>query len=372
MFKEKEEEEKGMSGWKTGLELFQASRLTRRLSFGCATLDATLGGGISQYGITEIAGEAGCGKSQCCLTLALQCLLDEADGGLRGATAYLSCGEGTFPIRRLEQMAQVYARKYSAQGKRYEDFLDNVKILECHSTEHAQETLNRQLPDMCRENNIRLLVIDSMAGLVRTEFDSSSCEEMKLRTAALFKLSRQLKWLADTYRLCIVVVNQVTAIFDGGGGGGGSGASFFASGGNDTTPALGLAWAHCVNTRIMLRRDATKILSIGGGADHSNGSGGGGGETWKYGDDGEEQENAKPRDQNGQGNSHGGRGSSSGSGAGGVGNITAEGPGNGMANGTIRSKRFLTCEFSPGAPRASCGFVIEVGGVLGIAEGGGE
>ena len=35
------------------------------------TVDATIGG-IPTRGITEISGEAGCGKSQICLTLAMQ------------------------------------------------------------------------------------------------------------------------------------------------------------------------------------------------------------------------------------------------------------------------------------------------------------
>ena len=32
---------------------------------------------------------------------------------------------------------------------------------------------------------------------------------MKERTTVLFKLARQLKWLSDTFNVCVVVVNQV-------------------------------------------------------------------------------------------------------------------------------------------------------------------
>ena len=37
----------------------------------CSVLDAAIGG-LPLQGITEIAGEAGCGKTQLCLTMSLQ------------------------------------------------------------------------------------------------------------------------------------------------------------------------------------------------------------------------------------------------------------------------------------------------------------
>ena len=88
---------------------------------------------------------------------------------------------------------------------------------------------NKSIPKLCREKNVRLLVIDrfslrfptcmeinsghdfscSLAGLTRTEFDTTLKKEMSERTLLLFKLARQLKWLADTHDLRVVVVNQV-------------------------------------------------------------------------------------------------------------------------------------------------------------------
>ena len=70
------------------------------LSFGCKVIDSIIGK-IKVGGITEIAGEAGSGKTQICLSLSLNCQLSIEDGGMNGGCAYLSCGEGEFPIRRL-------------------------------------------------------------------------------------------------------------------------------------------------------------------------------------------------------------------------------------------------------------------------------
>ena len=65
--------------------MFQA-----RLSLGTAPLDAFLGGGLRPYGITELAGEAGAGKSQICMQLCATVQLPLALGGLDGG-AIMTC-----------------------------------------------------------------------------------------------------------------------------------------------------------------------------------------------------------------------------------------------------------------------------------------
>lgn len=57
------------------------------------------------------------------------------------------------------------------------------------------------------------LQLRSIAGMVRTEYDSSSSRDMKLRTALLFRVAKELKWLSDIHNLCIVVINQVSRNF---------------------------------------------------------------------------------------------------------------------------------------------------------------
>lgn len=41
------------------------------ITTGCEQIDKVLGGGLFKYGITEISGESGCGKTQFCLQIAL-------------------------------------------------------------------------------------------------------------------------------------------------------------------------------------------------------------------------------------------------------------------------------------------------------------
>lgn len=62
---------------------------------------------------------------------------------------------------------------------------------------------------MNTQASCNITFINSLAGLVRFEYDSKSVKAMQQRTSLLFKLATRLKWLADIHRLCIVVVNQV-------------------------------------------------------------------------------------------------------------------------------------------------------------------
>jgi RecA/RadA recombinase len=57
--------------------------------------------------------------------------------------------------------------------------------------------------------NSLLPILFSIAGMVRTEYDSSSSADMALRTALLFRVAKELKWISDIFKVCIVVINQV-------------------------------------------------------------------------------------------------------------------------------------------------------------------
>lgn len=227
-----------------------SSLVSHRIMLGCDVVDSLLSGFYTQ-GITEIAGEAGSGKTQIALILSLQCSLPIELGGLNGNTAYLCCGEGDFPIKRLSQLANVYDTKYNKDYTKI-NFLENIHIENNYHVEQLLDTLQHKIPEICQKHGVRLLVIDSIGGILRSEYHTNDTKEMKERTYILFKIAAQLKRLADSYSMCVIVINQVTATgFD----------EKVKSCLNDTTPTLGLAWSHCVNTRILLRRDLLMDLN---------------------------------------------------------------------------------------------------------------
>lgn len=121
---------------KTALELYQQES-RERISFGCTNLDEISGGGLSRCGITEISGEAGSGKTQICLQLSARCCLPHEMGGVAGKTAYMSCGEGEFPVRRLSQIVTG-----CFDGSKDENMiLQNIMIEQCYTVEDALDSL---------------------------------------------------------------------------------------------------------------------------------------------------------------------------------------------------------------------------------------
>ena len=257
------------------------------LSSGCPLIDSKIGG-YPVGSVTEISGEAGCGKTQMCLCLSLQIQLQKSQGGLDGKTAYLSCGEGEFPIRRLSQLSDSFLSRASSHLHNTitskEQLLDGVKIEQCHSVDQLKESLKDRIPELCRSgsscssssninkhhndnnrNRVKLLIIDSIAGLFRTDFDTNQSMDRIIRAQTMHEVLQLLKWLSQCYQIVVVVVNQVTASIVGSASESmGLATNIDGKSGNmlGSEPALGINWAFGVNTRIMLSRDSQAIRSL--------------------------------------------------------------------------------------------------------------
>jgi hypothetical protein len=105
---------------------------------------------------------------------------------------------------------------------------------------------------MCSQKEFKILIIDSLAGIVRYEYDIHQQHQMNERTYYLFSLANQLKRLSETYNLAVVVVNQVSADMQL------SSSSSSSNNNNNNNrefnPALGLTWSHCINTRFIVQK----------------------------------------------------------------------------------------------------------------------
>jgi RecA/RadA recombinase len=123
---------------------------------------------------------------------------------------YLSCGEGPFPIKRLQQIASCVVEKRCEYASDVDEkrLLMGVHIEDVYSIEDMQAVLDDKVPHLCVNHRIRLLVLDSIAGLFRREFDESTPQQMQQRTNALFRLSASLKRLASFFNIGVVVINQ--------------------------------------------------------------------------------------------------------------------------------------------------------------------
>jgi RAD51-like protein 1 len=90
-------------------------------------------------------------------------------------------------------------------------------------------------------NRVNLLVIDSLASLVRRQFVGNDSSVLGDRSVFLSKISSRLKSMAQLLNVTIVVINQIQL------------SSYDESNISGVIPALGSSWAHFVNIRIILQ-----------------------------------------------------------------------------------------------------------------------
>ncbi|KAJ6355420.1 hypothetical protein OIU77_005915 [Salix suchowensis] len=114
-----------------------------------------------------------------------------------------------------------------------------------------------------------------MAALFRAEFDNTASDLIR-RSSLFFKISGKLKEFAKRFNLVVLVTNQVMDVVDSGEGANeiriGNLNGMYSSG-RRISPALGLSWANCVNSRLFLSKDEYESGSVGGGESGSQSRG---------------------------------------------------------------------------------------------------
>ncbi|UCH31157.1 MAG: DNA repair and recombination protein RadA [Candidatus Bathyarchaeota archaeon] len=211
-------------------ELLKQRQTIDRLTTGSQTLDNLLGGGLETQTITEFYGEYGSGKSQLCHQLCVNVQLPVQQGGLNAATLYIDT-ENTFRTERLVQMAQ-------HQNLDPEQVAKNVIVADAYTSDH-QVFLLENADKIIKENDIRLIIIDSLTSHFRSEYVGR--ETLALRQQRLNKHMHKLIRLARAFNAAAVVTNQVMAKPD----------VFF---GDAVHPIGGHVVAHTSHTRIYLRK----------------------------------------------------------------------------------------------------------------------
>jgi DNA repair protein RadA len=243
-------------GEKKALELIRAARSTLSLSFvradellkmrqtvlrlttGSKALDELLGGGLETQTITEFYGEYGSGKSQICHQLCVNVQLPPEHGGLNSGVLYLDT-ENTFRTQRIVQMAQNV-------GLDPESVMKNIIVAEAYTSDHQMFLLENS-DTIIKENNIRLIIVDSLTSHFRSEYLGR--ETLAPRQQKINKHMHRLIRLARAFNAAAVVTNQVMAKPD----------VFF---GNAVHPIGGHVVAHTSQTRVYLRKSSRGPVRI--------------------------------------------------------------------------------------------------------------
>ena len=216
--------------WYKGLEIMERRQGLPRVTIGNKELDDMVGGGLEAGSITEFYGEFGSGKSQICHQLAVNLQLPPEQGGLGGKVLWLDT-EATFRPERIHEMAL-------SAGLDPESILENILTARAYNAAH-QMLLLENAEKMIKEENIKMLIIDSLMVHFRSEYIGRGklAERQQKLAQHLSKLHR----LTDIYQLISVVTNQVMSRPD----------ILF---GDPTAPVGGHILGHSTTTRIYLRK----------------------------------------------------------------------------------------------------------------------
>jgi DNA repair protein RadA len=224
----------------TAEDLWKKRQDMLKCSTGSKNLNELMGGGIETQAMTELIGEYGVGKTQISLTLCVNVQLPVERGGLKGNAVYVDT-EGTFIPERIYQIAE-------SLGLDPHETLENIFLARAYNSSH-QSLLTEHLFKFCPENNIKLVVVDSMIGHFRGEYVGR--ENLSERQQKLNRQLHKLNRLAKAYNIAVVVTNQVQA----------NPTAFF---GDPNKPAGGNVMAHACTHRVYLRKGGkgTRIATV--------------------------------------------------------------------------------------------------------------
>ncbi len=211
-------------------DVYSARKALGRITTGSKDLNELLGGGAEVKAITEAYGRFGSGKSQLGFQLSVNAQLPRDKGGLEGTVLFIDT-EGTFRPERIESMAESAGLDPTA-------VLDNIFVIRAENTE--QQILSIERADkLIREKNVRLIVVDSLMALFRSEFMGRGA--LGERQQKLNSHIHRLQSLADSHSLAVYITNQVMD----------NPAILF---GDPTTPVGGNIIAHAATTRLYMRK----------------------------------------------------------------------------------------------------------------------
>jgi len=219
-------------------ELIKMRENVLRLSTGSKTIDELVGGGLESMTITEFYGQYGVGKSILCHQLCVNVQKPVDQGGLNGGALYIDT-EQTFRPEWIVRMSKHL-------GMEPESVAKNIIYSEAYNSDH-QMLLLEKADQIIKQNNIRLIIIDSLTAHFRSEYLGR--EMLAERQQKINKHMHRLSRLARAFNAVAVVTNQVMARPD----------AFF---GMAVEAAGGHIVAHTSHTRIFVRRTASGPVRI--------------------------------------------------------------------------------------------------------------
>lgn len=203
---------------------------TAILSTGNQSLDKLLDSGLYTGELTEFVGSPGSGKTQVCLSLAVNVAC-----ALKQKVLYVDT-TGGLSSARLLQLIQSQVDSLEEQSEALQR-IEVIRVFEVYRLlevlQYVRATSTCQVTGM--RGSVKALVLDSATAVLSPILGGQQMDGMSL----MMQLARELKLLARELGISVIVTNCV--VRDIGGG---------------VKPALGCTWSYVPNIRILLRRGA--------------------------------------------------------------------------------------------------------------------
>lgn len=157
-----------------------------KLKSGSKCLDDLLDGGIETGTITQIYGESGTGKTSICLLFAY-------NTALNGGKVVFVDTEGLSG----ERVSQIFQD---------ETALRNVFLYDVYDF-RQQSSVIKNLSRLCEKEDVKLIVIDSLTSLYRSELEDES-RQIKMKRELISQLTFLLG-IARKHNLAVLITNQM-------------------------------------------------------------------------------------------------------------------------------------------------------------------
>lgn len=217
-------------GYEKATSVMERRKLVGKISTGSESLDEMLGGGVETQAITEFFGEFGTGKTQIAHQVSVNVQKTMEEGGLNGRVVYIDT-ENTFRPERITQMAE-------AIGMDPQGVLENIYVARACTVDH-QMLLAEKASDMAKDDEIKLLVVDALMSIFRTEYVGRGA--LAERQQKLGRHLATLHELAEKHNMAVLVTNHVMS----------NPGIFF---GDPTKPIGGHVLGHAATGRVYIRK----------------------------------------------------------------------------------------------------------------------
>lgn len=181
-------------------------QLPEKYRTGCESIDKLLGGGFESGTVTQLYGEAGSGKTNICLQMAVK-------SAKKGNSVIIIDSEGLSPERFLQ-----IASSQTTEEKDVERIAGKIILYQPKNfdqqTSYIME-IETVIKEKQGENGVSLVILDSATLFYRLELDEDHERSMYLRRVLNNQIMRLLE-IARKYDLAVIITNQVYTDIENG------------------------------------------------------------------------------------------------------------------------------------------------------------